>query len=192
MLNFSIMTLDEEHIDEVCEDIAYQVQNGIATMPLFMMTLTPEGDPVIDKAELCCRKYEKYKKKLDERGVPSGVLIQATIGHGWVSRDCFRDTSANNCIPVEHQKRADFCLPSFLFAGLFGALMELSRFENRKPEADLVVSILEFYYSAKSWLCEHEKGSVCEKVAFFLINFRVNDRLRIFFGTLRERFHGMR
>ena len=83
MLNFSIMTLDEEHIDEVCEDIAYQVQNGIATMPLFMMTLTPEGDPVIDKAELCCRKYEKYKKKLDERGVPSGVLIQATIGHGW-------------------------------------------------------------------------------------------------------------
>jgi len=33
MLNFSIMTLDEEHIDEVCEDIAYQVQNGIATMP---------------------------------------------------------------------------------------------------------------------------------------------------------------
>ena len=83
MLNFSIMTLDEEHMDAYCEDIAYQVQNGIATMPLFMMTLTPEGDPVIDKAELCCRKYEKYKKKLDERGVPSGVLIQATIGHGW-------------------------------------------------------------------------------------------------------------
>ena len=83
MLNFSIMTLDEEHIDAYCEDIAYQVQNGIATMPLFMMSLTPEGDPVIDKAELCCRKYEKYKKKLDERGVPSGVLIQATIGHGW-------------------------------------------------------------------------------------------------------------
>lgn len=83
MLNFSIMTLDEEHIDEYCEDIAYQVKNGIATMPLFMMTLTPEGDPIIDKAEICCRKYEKYKKKLDERGIPSGVLIQATIGHGW-------------------------------------------------------------------------------------------------------------
>jgi len=37
MLNFSIMTLDEEHMDAVCEDIAYQVKNGIATMPLFMM-----------------------------------------------------------------------------------------------------------------------------------------------------------
>ena len=83
MLNFSIMTLDVEHIDEYCEDIAYQVKNGIATMPLFMFTLTPEGDPVIDKAELCCRKYETYKKKLDPMGIPSGVLIQATIGHGW-------------------------------------------------------------------------------------------------------------
>ena len=31
MLNFSIMTPDEEHIDAYCEDIAYQVKNGIAT-----------------------------------------------------------------------------------------------------------------------------------------------------------------
>ena len=83
MLNFSIMALNEDHIDEYCDDIAYQVKNGIATMPLFMFTLTPEGDPVIDKAALCCRKYEAYKKKLDSIGVPSGVLIQATIGHGW-------------------------------------------------------------------------------------------------------------
>ena len=83
MLNFSIMTLNEEHLDEYCEDIVDQVNRGIATMPLFCFTLTPEGNPVIDKAELCCRKYEKYKEKLDALGVPSGVLIQATIGHGW-------------------------------------------------------------------------------------------------------------
>ena len=29
MLNFSIMTLDEEHIDEVCEDIAYLISQGV-------------------------------------------------------------------------------------------------------------------------------------------------------------------
>jgi hypothetical protein len=81
LYNFSIMTLDEEHIDEVCEDIAYQVKNGIATMPLFMMPLTPEGDPVIDKADRFSLRYEKYKKKLNAMGVPSGGL-QATIGHG--------------------------------------------------------------------------------------------------------------
>ena len=32
MLNFSFMTLDEEHIDAYCEDIAYQVKNKIARM----------------------------------------------------------------------------------------------------------------------------------------------------------------
>lgn len=83
MLNYTIMPLNEEHIDEFCEDIAYQIKNDIATMPLFCFTLTPEGDPAIDKAKLCCEIYDEYKKKLDERKLPSGVLIQATIGHGW-------------------------------------------------------------------------------------------------------------
>ena len=83
MHNYSIMRLDEAHIEEYCADIEGQVKNGVATMPLFMMTLVPEGDPAIDKADMLCRVYEKYKEKLDAMGVPSGVLIQATIGHGW-------------------------------------------------------------------------------------------------------------
>jgi len=83
MLNYSIMRLDEVHLEEYCTDIENQVKNGIATMPLFCMTLTPEGDPAIDKAEALCRVYETYKARLDARGVPSGVLIQASIGHGW-------------------------------------------------------------------------------------------------------------
>ena len=83
MLNFSIMSLNTDHIDEFCTDIEYQVKNGIASMPLFCMTLTPEGDPAIDKADLLCQKYELFKKKLDEMGIPSGALIQASIGHGW-------------------------------------------------------------------------------------------------------------
>ena len=83
MLNYSIMRLDEEHIEEYCKDIEYQVKNGICTMPLFSMTLTPEGDPAIDKADMLCATYEKYKAKLDALEVPSGALIQATIGHGW-------------------------------------------------------------------------------------------------------------
>ena len=83
MLNYSIMSLNEEHLDEFCADIEYQVKSGIATMPLFCMTLTPEGDPAIDKADMLCKVYEKYKAKLDSMGIPSGVLIQASIGHGW-------------------------------------------------------------------------------------------------------------
>ena len=83
MLNYSIMPLYENHIDEVCTDIIEQVKNGVATMPLFKMTLTPEGVPAIDKAALLTAVYKKYKAKLDEADVPSGVLIQASIGHGW-------------------------------------------------------------------------------------------------------------
>lgn len=83
MFNFSIIPTSIEHIDEVCEDIVHQVKSGVATMPLFMMTLTPEGVPTIDKAELCCRAYETYKVRLDAMGIPSGALIQASIGHGW-------------------------------------------------------------------------------------------------------------
>ena len=82
MLNFSIMKLMDEHIDEICSDIEYQVKNGIATMPLFSMTLVPEGDPAIDKAELLSKSYEKFKARLDALGIPSGALIQASIGHG--------------------------------------------------------------------------------------------------------------
>lgn len=83
MLNFSIMALNEDHIDEICNDIAYQINSGVATMPLFCFTINPEGNPVIDKADILCGSYEKFKAKLDCMGIASGVLIQASIGHGW-------------------------------------------------------------------------------------------------------------
>ena len=60
MFNFSIMRLDEGNLEAFCQDIVYQVTHGIATMPLFIMTLTPEGDPAIDKADMLCRVYEKW------------------------------------------------------------------------------------------------------------------------------------
>lgn len=83
MFNFSIMPLFPDKKMEICDDIEYQVRAGIATIPLFSVTLTPEGDPAIDKAQMCCEIYEEYKGELDKRGIASGILMQATIGHGW-------------------------------------------------------------------------------------------------------------
>ncbi len=80
---YSIMKFNDEHIEEICEDIINQYKSGVCSCPMFNMTLVPEGDPVIDKAEELCNSYKKYKAILDKAGVPSGVLIQATIGHGW-------------------------------------------------------------------------------------------------------------
>ncbi|MBE6584041.1 MAG: hypothetical protein E7649_03535 [Ruminococcaceae bacterium] len=109
MLNYSIMSLDEGHIDEFCADIEYQIKNNIATAPLFSMTLTPEGDPVIDKAAMYCEVYKKYKAKLDEKGLPSGVLIQASIGHG--SRKLDRPSALPKYIALVSGSEREICCP---------------------------------------------------------------------------------
>ena len=84
LYTYSIMPLNTEYLDEICEDIKNQYEQGISTCPLFSMTLTPEDSPAINKAKIFCEKYKLFKDKLDKMNVPSGVLVQATIGHGWV------------------------------------------------------------------------------------------------------------
>ena len=55
---YTIMPLDTEHLEEICQDIRYQYENGTATCALFMMTLVPEGNPPVDKVGVLCRKYD--------------------------------------------------------------------------------------------------------------------------------------
>lgn len=96
---FSIMPLDTEHVGEICDDIKSQVENGIASCALFKMTLTPEGSPPVNKAEKMCRQYDIFRQKLEKDGVPSGVLVQASIGHGWKLSEPFsfqKYTAMNN------------------------------------------------------------------------------------------------
>ena len=81
---YSIMRLDEEHLEEICQDIREQIERGITTCPLFCMTLVPEDDPPVDKVSAFCAVYRKFHERLKEMGLPSGVLVQASIGHGWV------------------------------------------------------------------------------------------------------------
>lgn len=86
---YTIMPLDTEHIDEICEDIRKQYEDGVAACALFSMTLVPEGTPPANKAEMMCEKYEMFREKLSAAGMPSGVLVQASIGHGWVLSEMF-------------------------------------------------------------------------------------------------------
>ena len=80
---YSIVSYNQpEHIDEICEDIRNQYENGVMTCALFSMTLVPVGDPVTDKVGVFCKKYKLFKDKLDEMKVPNGVLVQASMGHG--------------------------------------------------------------------------------------------------------------
>lgn len=54
-------------------------------MPLFLAIIQPEGDPLWNKGEEIARIYRRYKTELDKAGVPSGILLQSTLGHGTAS-----------------------------------------------------------------------------------------------------------
>ena len=83
MYNYSMMPIVTDHLDEMCDDIKQQYTQGVTTCPLFIMTLVPEGDPVWDKAGDLCGKYAMYRDKLSSEGVSSGILVQASLGHGY-------------------------------------------------------------------------------------------------------------
>lgn len=83
MYNYSIMGLQIDHLDEICEDIIAQYRQHVTDMALFSMTLVPEGDPLIDKAAILCEKYDRFRDKLHAAQVPCGILVQASIGHGY-------------------------------------------------------------------------------------------------------------
>lgn len=82
---YSIMRLSvpDDKILDVCNDIKEQYTSGVTAFPLFLMSLVPEGNPVENKAEKLAQKYLKFKNILDEMGVPSGILVQSLMGHGW-------------------------------------------------------------------------------------------------------------
>jgi len=83
MYNYSIMPLDPIHVDEVCADIEAQYKQGVTSCALFCMTLMPEGNPVIPKAERMCEIFDAYYEKLHAQNIPCGMLMQASIGHGY-------------------------------------------------------------------------------------------------------------
>ena len=80
---YTIVPLDCEHFEEVCADIQEQINSGIATCALFKMTLVPEGDPPVDKAGKLCKAYARFRERLESLGISTGILVQASIGHGW-------------------------------------------------------------------------------------------------------------
>ena len=89
LFSYTIMPLDLGHLEEICQDIKYQHDNGIASMALFTMTLVPEGNPPADKVSILCQKFAKFKARLKEMGLKCGILVQATVGHGWILGEMF-------------------------------------------------------------------------------------------------------
>lgn len=89
LFSYTVMPLDLEHLEEICVDVQEQCEKGIADMALFKMTLVPEGNPPSDKVAIYCEQFAKFKKRLGEMGLKCGILVQATVGHGWILGEMF-------------------------------------------------------------------------------------------------------
>lgn len=83
MYTYSITPLSEDNFDEICSDARRQYEEKISSVIMFKMTLVPEGTPVWDKASKMCELYARYRDALEVYGVKCGVLIQASLGHGY-------------------------------------------------------------------------------------------------------------
>lgn len=117
MQNYTIMPLDTFHLEELCQDIKEQYDKKIASCALFCMTLVPEGNPPIDKAGIMCEKYDKFRDRLKELGAECGMLVQASIGHGYKLNQDFgfqkyislvTGEEKNTCCPYDENFRAHF------------------------------------------------------------------------------------
>ena len=83
--NYSIIPLFEDHFEDRVADMVDQYKRNICSCPLFSVIIQPEGIPAWNKGKNIARIYRKYKEALDSFGVPSGILLQSTFGHGTAS-----------------------------------------------------------------------------------------------------------
>lgn len=83
LYTYSIMPLNDDHFDEVVADAADQYRRNISTCPMFCIKIHAEGKPAIPKAKIECERYDRFRDALEAMGVPSGLLVQSTIGHGY-------------------------------------------------------------------------------------------------------------
>ena len=84
MHKINIAPLLVNRAEEIVSDLTDLYKKKIIDSVAFSFTLVPEGIPPLDKAAECARRFKVFRKLLKANKVPTGILIQATWGHGWV------------------------------------------------------------------------------------------------------------
>ncbi len=80
----NIAPLFPAHEEEVAADLRWLAANTPVDSAAFCCTLVPEGDPVLDKAAVLAPRFRRMKELLAGSGLKCGILLQATMGHGWI------------------------------------------------------------------------------------------------------------
>ena len=108
MFNFNIVHLDVQNRDRICDDIVQLVRSGVINIPLFCMTLVPEGDPPADKARDLTDRFMLFQERLAKDGISAGVLLQSTMGHGYILN---RQNPYQNFIGMMDELERQVCCP---------------------------------------------------------------------------------
>lgn len=80
----NIVPLLAEHREALCADTLDLYRRGCITETAFILTLVPEGNPPADKAKFLAAEFERFRAALGKTAMPVGILLQATMGHGWI------------------------------------------------------------------------------------------------------------
>lgn len=105
--SYGIIPMKEDHFEERCQDILEQVQSGVITMPLFLMVLVPEGNPVWDKVSAGAALFARYRDALERHGIDCGILVQASFGHGY----CLTENPFQKYVNLTDGQEAFVCCP---------------------------------------------------------------------------------
>ncbi len=84
MRSLNIVPLLTDAIDPLSEQLIRFYRNGAISETAFIFSLVPEGDPVFDKAAILAERFLRFRERLSGCGMPVGILLQSTLGHGWV------------------------------------------------------------------------------------------------------------
>lgn len=80
----NIVPLLAEHRGALCADTLDLYRRGCITETAFILTLVPEGNPPTDKVKILAEEFERFRAALGKTAMPVGILLQATMGHGWI------------------------------------------------------------------------------------------------------------
>lgn len=84
----NVTPLLEGHAAATADDLAFLAGNTIIDGAAYSCTLVPEGNPAVDKAAIYARRYREFAPLVKAQcGIRQGVLLQATMGHGWTPNE---------------------------------------------------------------------------------------------------------
>ena len=82
LLNIAPML--EGYEKEIAADIRRMYETGVITENAFIMSLVPEGNPPADNGKILGDLFLTHREALGKTDMPVGILLQSTMGHGWV------------------------------------------------------------------------------------------------------------